>query len=69
VGEAARRLWTTAGLAAGTAAIFVADRCARLYTAERIHLGAPGDAVLRALDWLSFAQSRCEECGAPVDWG
>jgi hypothetical protein len=67
-GETIRRLEEAVGLPRGTPALLAADRFARMYGAEQIHLGTPDEVVARTLAWIDFAQSLCEECATPVEW-
>ncbi len=48
--------------------LWVADRFARVHAVLPIHGRAEDEVVADALDWAHFVQSRCEECGAPLDW-
>lgn len=52
----------------GEARLLAADRFSRLYGSEDIHAGDPESVLVSALDWLEFAQSRCEECGGYLEW-
>ena len=49
-------------------ALIAADRYARLLAAEDLHAADPAAALRDALDWIDYAQLRCEECGPPLDW-
>lgn len=47
--------------------LVAADRYARLLAAVDAH-GDPHEALRDVLEWIDFAQLRCEECGPPLEW-
>lgn len=67
-GRIARALAEHGGFEPGQARLLAADRFGRLYGTEDIHAGDPESVLVSALDWLEFAQSRCEECGGYLEW-
>ena len=52
----------------GTAVLTAADRFGRIYAEIDVHETSVPAALEEALGWLDYAQSRCEECGPPLDW-
>jgi len=54
------------GFQKGQARVLAADRFGRLYGSEDVHSGDPESVLTSALDWIEFAQSRCEECGGAL---
>ena len=60
------KLSSALGIAPGEARLIVADRFLKPWRLIDAHRE---DALDESLAWMDYAQSRCGECSAPLDWG